>query len=109
MEQHWVAIYIDANSRGEYYDPSGTPPFLMDYVNFMNKHCTSWSYNTVRVQEEGSTVCVHHCIFTSFIDVQLELASMYIATQCCSIRWSGSVFPTRAEGTLNSLGNLLLA
>ena len=63
MGQHWVAIYIDANSRGQYYDPTGTPPFLMDYVNFMNKHCTSWSYNTVRVQEEGSTVCGHHCIF----------------------------------------------
>jgi hypothetical protein len=29
----------------------------------MNKHCTSWTYNTVRVQEEGSTVCGHHCIF----------------------------------------------
>ena len=23
--QHWVAIYIDANSRGEYYDPTGRP------------------------------------------------------------------------------------
>jgi hypothetical protein len=57
MGQHWVAIYIDANSRGEYYDPTGRPPFLRAYVNFMNKHCTSWTYNTVRVQEEGSTVC----------------------------------------------------
>jgi hypothetical protein len=38
-----------------------------------------------------------------------ELASMYIAIKCCPIRWSGSVFPTRAEGTLNSLGNLFLA
>jgi hypothetical protein len=37
------------------------------------------------------------------VDVQ------YIATQCCPIRWSGSVFPTRAEGTFNSLGNLFLA
>ena len=61
--QHWVAIYIDANSRGEYYDPTGTPLFLRAYVNVINKHCTSWTYNTVRVQEEGSTVCGHHCIF----------------------------------------------
>jgi hypothetical protein len=63
MGQHWVAIYIDTNSRGEYYDSTGTPPFLRAYVNFMNKHCTSWTYNTVQVQEEGSTVCGHHCIF----------------------------------------------
>ena len=26
MGQHWIAIYIDANSRGEYYDPTGRPP-----------------------------------------------------------------------------------
>jgi hypothetical protein len=60
---HWVALCIDANSRGEYYDPTGRPPFLRAYVNFMNKYCTSWTYNTIRVQEEGSTVCGHHCIF----------------------------------------------
>jgi hypothetical protein len=58
-----VALYIDANSWGEYYDPTGRPPFLRAYVNFMNKHCTSWTYNTIRVQEKGSTVCGHHCIF----------------------------------------------
>ena len=60
---HWVAIYIDANGRGEYYDPIGRPPFLEAYVNFMDKHCISWTHNTTRVQEEGSTVCGHHCIF----------------------------------------------
>ena len=63
MGQHSVAIYIDANSKGEYYDPIGRPPFLRTYMNFMKKHCYSWTYNTVRVQEEGSTVYGHHCIF----------------------------------------------
>jgi hypothetical protein len=29
----------------------------------MKKHCTSWTYYTIRVQEEVSTVCGHHCIF----------------------------------------------
>jgi hypothetical protein len=28
----------------------------------MNKHCLQWTYNTVRVQEEGSIVCGLHCI-----------------------------------------------
>ena len=63
MGQHWIAIYIDANSRGEYYDPTGRPPHESAYVNFMNKRCLHWTYNTVRVQEEGSTVCGFHCIF----------------------------------------------
>ena len=61
--RHPVAFYIDANSRGEYYAHTGTPPFLRAYVNFMNRHCSSWTYNTVRVQEEDSTVCGHYCIF----------------------------------------------
>ena len=49
--------------EGNTTTPTGRPPFLRAYVNFMNKHYTSWIYNTIRVQEEGSTVCVHHCIF----------------------------------------------
>jgi hypothetical protein len=57
---HWVTLYIDANSRGEYYDPTGRPPLLRAYVNCINKHCTNW---TIRDQEEGSTICGHHCIF----------------------------------------------
>jgi hypothetical protein len=68
--------------RGEYYDPTGRPPFLRAYVNFMNKHCTSWTYNAIRVQEEGSTVCGHHCIF-------------YLIHRCA--------------GTFNLLGSLFLA
>ena len=63
MGQNWIAIYIDANSRGEYYNPTGRPQHESAYDNFMNKHCLHWTYNTVRVQEEGSTMCGFHCIF----------------------------------------------
>jgi hypothetical protein len=56
-------MYIDANSRGENYDPMGLPPYQAAYVAFLNKHCTSWTNNAVRVQEEGSTVCGQHCIY----------------------------------------------
>jgi hypothetical protein len=63
MGQHCVTIYIDANSKGEYYDPTGKPPLLRAYVNFMKKHCHSLTYNTVRVQKEGSTVCRHHWMY----------------------------------------------
>ena len=73
--QHWVAIY--ANSRGEYYDPTGTPPFLRAYVNFMNKYCTSWTYNTIRVQEEGSTVCGYHYIFLPHSSMCMTVSTTY--------------------------------
>jgi len=29
----------------------------------MKKHCHTWTYNAVAVQEDGSTVCGHHCVF----------------------------------------------
>jgi hypothetical protein len=29
----------------------------------MNKHCLHWTYNTVRVKEDGSIVCRLHCMF----------------------------------------------
>jgi hypothetical protein len=44
MGQHWVAIYIDTNSKGEYYDPTGGPPFLRAYVNFILGHTTPFEY-----------------------------------------------------------------
>jgi hypothetical protein len=62
-KSHRIAMYIDANSKGEYYDPMGLPPYQDAYVAFLNKLCTSWTYNAVRVQEEGSTVCRQHCIY----------------------------------------------
>jgi hypothetical protein len=55
--------FTDYLLLSQYYDPTGRPPFYRAYVNFMKKHCHSWTYNTVRVQEEESTVCEHHCIF----------------------------------------------
>ncbi len=60
---HWVAVYVDANGRGEYYDPTGRPPIQAAFLNFLDKHCTDWTFNGVRVQEEDSIVCGHHCIY----------------------------------------------
>jgi hypothetical protein len=56
-------IIFDANSKGGYYDPIGTPPYQDPYVNFMKKHCHTWTYNAVEVQEDGRTVCGHHRVF----------------------------------------------
>jgi hypothetical protein len=38
-----VAV-IDTNSKGEYYDPTGGPPFLRAYVNFILGHTTPFEY-----------------------------------------------------------------
>jgi hypothetical protein len=35
MGQHWVAFYIDANSKVKYYDPTGRSSFLRAYMNYL--------------------------------------------------------------------------
>jgi hypothetical protein len=54
----------------------------------MNKHCLHWTYNTVRVQEEGSIVCglpcifylIHRCAGNSMTDVTRLLENPVEAT-----------------------------
>ena len=61
--QHWIAMYIDKDRRGEYYDPYGIPPFHSVFVNFLNKQCVVWTYNPIQVQHMNSLVCGQHCIY----------------------------------------------
>ena len=61
--QHWIATYIDEDRHGEYYDPYGLPPLHKAFVNFLDKQCTTWTYNAVRVQHLNSLVCGQHCIY----------------------------------------------
>jgi hypothetical protein len=58
----------------------------------MKKYCYSWTYNTVRVQEEGSTVCGHHCILL-FFNISLIISDIFFFhttfstsnnTKCCT-------------------------
>jgi hypothetical protein len=57
MLQHWVAIYIDANSRGDYYDPTGRPPSLDLQIPFEYKKKVLSCADFIEY-------------FTSFIDAQ---------------------------------------
>ena len=61
--QHWIAVYIDKERHGEYYDPYGLPPFHFDFVDFLNRQCNTWSHNPIRVQHLNSLVCGQHCIY----------------------------------------------
>ena len=62
---------------------AGTP-HESAYVNFMNKHCHTWTYNTVRVKEEGSTVAfylIQQCAGHSMTDVTRLLENSVEATE----------------------------
>src|SRR5664279_2080844 len=46
---HWIAIYVDKNGRGEYFDSFGRAP-QREFEHYMNKHCRVWTFNKKQLQ-----------------------------------------------------------
>jgi hypothetical protein len=59
---HWVCMFVH-KGRGEYFDSYGLAPPLEEFVNFLNRNSTSWTYNKVELQSLNTNVCGHYCIW----------------------------------------------
>ena len=59
---HWVAIYVDKNGRGEYFDSFGRAP-QREFEDYMNKHCRVWTFNKRQLQSVISRFCGYYCCF----------------------------------------------
>ena len=53
-------MYVD--EVGDYFDPYGQAPQLVEFANYMNEHCSEWSANTRTLQSPLSTVCGQYCV-----------------------------------------------
>lgn len=60
--EHWTAIYIDRDARGEYFDSYGFAPNEV-FTDFLEKYCIEWTFNTTPLQSPLTTVCGQYCIF----------------------------------------------
>lgn len=60
---HWVVLYID--SKGEYFDSLGRPPEHNIFIRYLDKFCTSWTYNNRQLQSAISYFCGQYCILFS--------------------------------------------
>jgi hypothetical protein len=60
--QHWIAIYVDESRRGGFFDSFERPPYR-DFEQYMNKHCSSWTYNRRQLQSLISSFCGYYCCF----------------------------------------------
>lgn len=60
--QHWVALYVEDSSYGEYFDSFGRPP-EGPFRTFLNQHCARWIFNERHLQSTISHFCGHYCIF----------------------------------------------
>ena len=57
---HWIAIYIDRDGCGEYFDSYGMAPC---FPQFLDRHAYSgWKWNTRQVQCTVSSLCGAFCI-----------------------------------------------
>jgi len=51
--KQWIAIYLERNSRGEYFDSFGQPPPPM-FLRYLNSLSTSWTTNNRQLQSAAS-------------------------------------------------------
>lgn len=60
--EHWVALYLDENCQGEYFDSYGIPPPPC-FKWYMKRHSTQWIWNQIPLQDVWTSACGHFCIY----------------------------------------------
>jgi hypothetical protein len=59
---HWIAIYVDQNGHGEYFDSFGRKPSAV-FEHYMKENCIDWIFNTKQLQSITSRYCGFYCCF----------------------------------------------
>lgn len=58
---HWIAIYIDINGVGEYFDSYGRKPEGYHKM-FLKRNSNKWFYNHKSFQNPFTSVCGEYCL-----------------------------------------------
>jgi len=59
--RQWGCICVE-NGRGEYFDSFGLPTTAY-FERYLNRHCSSWTFNQRQLQSVISRFCGHYCIY----------------------------------------------
>lgn len=59
---HWIALYIDKNAFGSYFDSYGLPPISTHHLDRIKRNCKRYQYNKKKLQSLDSRVCGEYCI-----------------------------------------------
>ena len=63
LGEHWVAIYINEDGFGVYFDSYGLSPLIQEFIGFLNNNCPNgWTYNSTTVQGLHSITCGEYCV-----------------------------------------------
>lgn len=58
---HWIAMHIDIDGNGEYFDSFGRKPSGYHKL-FLKRNAKKWFYNHVSIQNHFSSVCGEYCL-----------------------------------------------
>ena len=59
---HWLAIYVDKNSDGWFFDSFGRKPFIREHLRVIRKNCQLLRWNTIQLQSLESSHCGYFCV-----------------------------------------------
>lgn len=70
--EHWVAVHIDDDWNGTYFDSYGFPPLVKEITDFLDYNTKTWYFNTYQLQSmhPSSNSCGHFCVL--FITILLK-------------------------------------
>lgn len=69
---HWVAIYIDVNGIGEYFDSYGRKPEGYHKM-FLDRNTKRWFYNHQQLQSYLSSVCGKYCLVYLYLKIKINV------------------------------------
>lgn len=76
--EHWVAVFVDRNGRGIFFDSFGQQPTIANHLRRIRKNTTVYNYNRRRLQSYDSTVCGQYCVlFLHFMCLGLSLRQFH--------------------------------
>lgn len=59
---HWIAIYIDSEGNGEYFDSYGFQPNFVSFRNYLKNNCIKYFYNPISLQCFTCVTCGEYCV-----------------------------------------------
>ena len=65
--EHWVAVYINEDGIGEYFDSFGLKPLFREIVEYLDNNCKEWYYNNVTIQGLTSITCGQYCVLFVYL------------------------------------------
>ena len=59
---HWLAIFVDRDGRGMYFDSYAMKPYYQEFEDYLNTYCKNgYDWNKARLQCTTCTTCGEYC------------------------------------------------